>query len=92
VGGVAKDGDNTGSVAVDVDERIAVDLVVAVPSNREIGIGFLEVDLLGISVARETGSKVIGGVEHPRRGCGNVIDLVGETKILPVEGSLARSA
>jgi len=45
-GGVAEDGGDTGGVAVDIDERIVVDLVVALPADREIGIGFLEVDLV----------------------------------------------
>jgi hypothetical protein len=38
VGWVAKDGGDSGSIAVDEDESVAVDLIAALPSNGETGI------------------------------------------------------
>ena len=44
---------------------MAVDLIVTLPADGEGGIGFLEVNILGISIPRQAGGEVIGGIEQP---------------------------
>jgi hypothetical protein len=64
VGWVTKDSGESRSIAVDEDESVAVDLIVALPSNGETGIGFLEGQFLRIAIPRQACSEVIGGIEQ----------------------------
>src|SRR5260370_13996913 len=64
-GRIAEDGDNAGRVVVNEDESITVDAIIALPPDGEVGIGFLEVDRLGIAVPCQTGGEVIGRVQEP---------------------------
>jgi hypothetical protein len=65
VGWVSEDGGDSCGVTVDEDESIAVDLVIALPPDGETGNGFLEIQFLRITVPRQAGGEVIGGIGQP---------------------------
>jgi hypothetical protein len=64
-GWIAEDGGDACGVAIDEDECVALDPIIALPSNGETGIGFLEVQFLRIAIPRQACGEVIGGIEQP---------------------------
>src|SRR5215470_1507558 len=48
--GVSEDGSGPTRLAVRVDERIALDAVVPLPLDGEVGVGLFDVDGLGVAV------------------------------------------
>src|SRR4051794_1032011 len=64
-GWITDDGGDAGSVTVDEDEGIAINLVVALPADCKVGAGLLEIDIFGISVPRQADGEVVGGIEQP---------------------------
>ncbi len=56
-------------MAVCEHEGVAENLVVALPPDGEVGVGFLEVKVFWIAVASEAGGQVIGGIEQPSVAC-----------------------
>jgi hypothetical protein len=64
--GIAEDGGDASGFAVDRRRRHRqFDPVVALPADGEAGIGFLKVDLFGITIPRHAGGEMIGGIEQP---------------------------
>ena len=63
--GVAKNGRDAAGVAIGVDEGGPFDAILALPFDREAGIGFLQMNRLGGTVFGQTDRKVVGGVEQP---------------------------
>src|ERR1035441_6183836 len=55
----------TGGVAVDEEKSVAVDPVVAFPSDGETGIGFFEIEFLRIAIPRYPCGEVIDRIEQP---------------------------
>src|SRR5262249_54628292 len=96
-----------------VDECATINVVVTFPADCEVGVGFLEVDGLGVPISGKSCSEVVGGVQHPgvsslgrkehQRADGdkagvicsgpalNVLDLLGEAKLLARHRLLCRS-
>lgn len=56
---IAEDGGYAGGLAIDKDEGIAVYLVIALPSDGEAGIGFLEEKIFRNAIPRHTRGEVI---------------------------------
>jgi hypothetical protein len=55
--GIAEDGGDTGGIAVDENEGITVDLVVAFPTDGEAAVGFVEVEFLRIAVPCDAAAR-----------------------------------
>ena len=113
-GGVAKDSDDPAGFTVCVDKCATLNVVVTFPVNCEIGVGFLEIDGLGVPISGKSCSKVVGWVQHPgiaslgrkerQRANGdkadvilsgsvlNVLDLLGEAKLLALHPLFAKSS
>ena len=54
-----------GGGAVDEDERVDFDLIVALPTEATAATCFLELDLFGIAIPGQACAEVIGGIEQP---------------------------
>jgi hypothetical protein len=65
LGRVAEDGSGCLGVAIDEEECRPVDAVVALPVDAEAGVGFLDADGLGLSVACQRRGEPILGIEQP---------------------------
>src|SRR6476620_8443745 len=52
-------------ILIGVNERWSVDAIVALPTDRERGIGFLDVDRFALPVSSQPCREPIGGVEQP---------------------------
>jgi hypothetical protein len=55
----------TWGVVIRVDERRSLDAVAALPTDRERGIGFLDVDRFALPVSSQPCREAIGGIEQP---------------------------
>ena len=62
---VAEDSGDATGVAIGIDEGWAVNAILALPFDGEGGIGFLQVDRLGVSAPGQLGCKMVGGIEQP---------------------------
>src|SRR6516162_4408242 len=65
IGRVAEDRGEPAGIAIGVNERWSVDAVVALPTDRERGIGFPDVDRFALPVSSQPCGQLIGGVEQP---------------------------
>ncbi len=50
---------------IGVNEGRPVDAIAALPTDRERGIGFLDVDRFALPVSSQPCGELIGGVEQP---------------------------
>src|SRR5260370_42593314 len=65
MGRVAEDGGDPAGVLIDVNECRSLEAVAALPTDRERGIGFLDVDRFVLPVSGQPCREPIGGVEAP---------------------------
>src|SRR5262249_22186499 len=63
--GIAKDRDDPAGFSVCVHECATFNVVVAFPADCEVGVGFLELDGLGIPISGKSCSELVGRVQHP---------------------------
>jgi hypothetical protein len=63
--GVSEDGSGPARLAVRVDERIALDAVVPLPLDGEVGVGLFDVDGLGVAVPCQWCGKPVVFIEQP---------------------------
>ena len=63
--GVSEDGSGPARLAVRVDERIALDTVVPLPLDGEVGVGLFDVDGLGVAVPCQWCGKPVVFIEQP---------------------------
>ena len=63
--GVSEDGSGPARLAVRVDERIALDTVVPLPLDGEVGVGLFDVDGFGIAVPCQRRGERILFIEQP---------------------------
>jgi hypothetical protein len=65
IGRIAEDGGDPAGISIGVNERRSVGAIAALPTDRERGIGFLDVDRLVLTVSSQPCREPIGGVEQP---------------------------
>jgi hypothetical protein len=53
------------AILIDVNECGSLDAIVALPTDREGGIGFFDLDRFGVSIAGQPCGEPIGRVEQP---------------------------
>src|SRR6516164_1126326 len=63
--GVSEDGSGPARLAVHVDERIALEAVVPLPLDGEVGVGLFDVDGLGVAVPCQWCGKPVVFIEQP---------------------------
>src|SRR5262249_60913508 len=99
--GIAKDRDDPAGFSVCVHECATFNSVVAFPADCEVGVGFLELDGLGIPISGKSCSELVGRVQHPgisslarkerQRTDGDKADIVWVSQSLNLLGLLATS-
>src|SRR5262245_64125490 len=62
---VSQDGSGSAGLAIDEDECRTVDAVVPLPIDAEIGVGFFDVDGLGLSVPGQLRGEPVLPVKQP---------------------------
>jgi hypothetical protein len=63
--GIAEDRSDASGLSVCVHECATFDVVLTFPADCEVGVGFLEIDGLGVPVAGKSCSELVGGIQHP---------------------------
>ncbi len=63
--GIAEDGGDAASFAIGVDEGVAFNTILALPSDGETGISLLQMNRLRVTISGQAGGKMIGDVEQP---------------------------
>src|SRR3954468_7465041 len=66
---VSEDGDGSACISIHINECRPVDAIAALPTNREGGIGFFNIDWLRVAVAGQPRSELIGRDQEPRIAC-----------------------
>src|SRR5436190_23106150 len=62
---VAQGGGDPAASLIQVNECGPLDTIVALPADREGGIGFFDVDRFGVAITGKPRSELIGRVEQP---------------------------
>src|SRR5215469_5917497 len=63
--GVAKDGENPIGDSVAVYESCTVEVVMPGPGDGEVGVGLIDVDWIGIAIARQSNGQPLGRIQQP---------------------------
>src|ERR1700738_2626224 len=62
---VSQGGGDPAAISIEVNETGPLDTIMALPTDREGGIGFLDVDRFGGAIAGQPCGELIGRVEQP---------------------------
>jgi hypothetical protein len=62
---VSQGGGDPAAISIEVNESGPLDTIMALPTDREGGIGFLDVDRFGAAIAGQPCGELIGRVEQP---------------------------
>ena len=65
VGRVSEDCGDPAGVLIRVNERRSLDAIAALPTDRERGIGFLDLNRFALALSSQPCCELIGGVEQP---------------------------
>jgi len=83
--GVSQDGRDPAAVPIDINECRPLDTIVTLPTDREGGIGFFDVDRLGVAIMGELRGELLGWVEQPGiAGFGGEQDKLTDADDAPV--------
>ena len=66
---VSEDSSSSAHLAIDENECVALDAVVPLPIDGEVGIGLFDVDRLGVSIPRQLHSEPIRSIQQPSIPC-----------------------
>ena len=83
--GVSEGSGDPAAIPIGVNEGGPLDAIMALPADREGGIGFFDVDRLGVAIMGELRGELLGWVEQPGiAGFGGEQDKLTDADDAPV--------